>query len=249
MQVVVEGHRIAYKITGSGPTIVLLPGLLQAAADWHRTGYVDALSGDHRVITVDPLGFGASDKPHDPAAYTFDARVDHLLAVLDAEQVDQAVMWGYSFGGMQVEAFTLREPDRVTAAILGGTIAGLGAQDRRNIAEPTIETFRSNDWDRVFATVGAPFAEDLRPMLRDRNDLLAVAASSEGSWQPFSAEGRTVAIPMLNYVGEREPWFSVALAVAEDRGLTFAMIEDADHGRAFWDSEAVVPRVSRFIEG
>lgn len=248
MQVVVGGHRIAYETTGSGPTIVLVPGLLQAAADWHRTGYVAALSGDHRVVTVDPLGFGTSDKPHDPAAYTFDARVDHLLAVLDAEQVEQAIMWGYSFGGMQVEAFTLREPDRVSAAILGGTLAGLSAQDRRNIAEPEIETFRANDWDRVFATVGAVFAEELRPMLRERNDLLAVAASWEGSWQPFSAEGRTVAVPMLNYVGEKETWYPVALAVAEDRGLTFETILDADHGRAFLDTDAVVPRVRTFLE-
>jgi hypothetical protein len=53
---------------------------------------------------------------------------------------------------------------------------------------------------------------------------------------------------MLNYVGEKESWYPVAVAVAEQRGLAFETIEAADHGRAFWDREAVVPRVSRFVE-
>jgi pimeloyl-ACP methyl ester carboxylesterase len=248
MDVIVGGHRIEYQAAGEGSVVVLVSGLFQAAQDWWDAGYVEALRQDHRVVTVDPLGFGGSDKPHDPGAYTFDARTDHLLAVLDAEKVERAVMWGYSFGAMQVEAFATREPDRVEALVLGGSLAGLGADDRRSIFEPAIDTLRSGDWDVVFATIAPSFAEEFRPAVRDRNDLLAVAASHEGSWKPFSAEGRPVDVPVLNYVGTLEPWFAVAYAVAEERGIDFEAVEGADHGGAFREVETVLPVVRRFLD-
>jgi pimeloyl-ACP methyl ester carboxylesterase len=248
MEVTSGGHRIAYEVAGEGPTIVLVAGVFQAVSDWTRCGYVDALSRDHRVITVDPLGFGRSDKPHDPAAYGFDARVDHLLTVLDKEEVERAVVWGYSFGGMQVEAFAQREPSRVEAVIMGGTLACLSALDRRNIFEPNVQTVRSGDWELLFSTLASGFSEEIRAEVRERNDLLATAASYEGSWLPFSAEGRVVESKVLNYVGTTESWFEVALAIAEASGLTFEPIADADHGLAFRNLEAVLSVVNPFLE-
>jgi pimeloyl-ACP methyl ester carboxylesterase len=250
MEVTSGGHRIAYEVEGDGPTIVLASGVYQAASDWTRCGYVDALSRDHRIIAVDPLGFGRSDKPHDPAAYGFDSRVDHLLAVLDAEEVERAVMWGYSFGGMQVEAFAQREPSRVEALVMGGTLAGLSSADRRNIFEPDVETLRSGEWEVLFATTAAgSFPDDMRAELQRRNDLLAIAASHEGTWLPFSAEGREVDSRVLNYVGSLESWFSVAFAIAEAMGLDFEAIDDAEHGLAFRDVEAVLAVVKPFLDG
>ena len=248
MHVTSGGHRIEYECAGEGSVVVLVSGAFQAAEDWWDVGYVEDLRQDHRVITVDPLGFGRSDKPHDPGAYTFDARVDHLLAVLDAEGIDRAAMWGYSFGAMQVEAFGAREPDRVDAIVLGGTLIGLGADDRRTIFEPAIDTLRSGDWDLVFATLATAFAEEFRPTVRNRNDLLAVAASHQGSWGSFSAEGRPVDVPVLNYVGTLEPWFTVAYAVAEERGIDFAEVEGADHRGAFRKVDTVLPVVRRFLD-
>jgi pimeloyl-ACP methyl ester carboxylesterase len=250
MELTAGGHRIAYDVAGDGPTIVLVSGVYQAASDWTRCGYVDALSGDHRVITVDPLGFGWSDKPHDPEVYGFDARVDHLLAVLDAEDVERAVMWGYSFGAMQVEAFAQREPSRVEALVMGGMLAGLSAEDRRNIFEPDVATLRSGDWERLFTTTAAgAFPEEMRAELRDRNDLLAIAASHQGTWLPFSAEGRAVESRVLNYVGSLEPWFEIALAIAKQRGLSFESIPDAEHGLAFRELDAVLGVVNPFLDG
>jgi pimeloyl-ACP methyl ester carboxylesterase len=64
-----SGVRIHYEIEGSGQPLVLHHGSFASGADWGDLGYVDALKREHLLILMDARGHGASDKPHDPAAY------------------------------------------------------------------------------------------------------------------------------------------------------------------------------------
>ncbi len=66
-----RGYTISYEDAGVGPVIMLIPGATMSAADWRDAGYVDRLASTHRVLSVDPLGNGQSDKPHDPDAYAW----------------------------------------------------------------------------------------------------------------------------------------------------------------------------------
>jgi len=93
-----RGFKISYDDAGQGPVIVLIPGLTMSAADWRDAGYVDQLAVSHRVLSVDPLGNGVSDKPHDPGAYAYPAVAADVVAVMDAAGVDRATVWGYSRG-------------------------------------------------------------------------------------------------------------------------------------------------------
>jgi pimeloyl-ACP methyl ester carboxylesterase len=63
-----RGYRISYDDAGAGPVILLIPGSTMSAGDWRDAGYVDLLATTHRVLSVDPLGLGLSDKPHDADA-------------------------------------------------------------------------------------------------------------------------------------------------------------------------------------
>jgi pimeloyl-ACP methyl ester carboxylesterase len=49
-----------------------------------------------RVIAIDRLGHGESDKPHGPALYVEDVIGSNIVAVLTAERVDRALVWGFS---------------------------------------------------------------------------------------------------------------------------------------------------------
>lgn len=80
----------------SGEVLLLVHGVLQSAARWAEMGYLDALSDDRRVIAVDLLGHGASDKPVDPAHYDLDGQLADLMAVLDTEGATTFDVWGYS---------------------------------------------------------------------------------------------------------------------------------------------------------
>ena len=63
MRVMSRRWSISYSVTGSGPGLLLVPGFSQWAGQWAEAGYVDALSHRYRVVVVDPLGHGDSDKP------------------------------------------------------------------------------------------------------------------------------------------------------------------------------------------
>ena len=79
-----QGIRIHYQVEGSGPPLVLQHGFFWSVEGWYRVGYVDALRTSYRLILVDARGHGASDKPHDDAAYSLPQHVADIVAVLDA---------------------------------------------------------------------------------------------------------------------------------------------------------------------
>ena len=97
----VHGHRIAYSTVGEGPPLLLIPGNSMNSERWVECGYVDALSPQHQLILVDPLGHGESDKVADRAAYTRAHLTDHLLAVLDRAAWLGAVENGRPFRGFE----------------------------------------------------------------------------------------------------------------------------------------------------
>jgi pimeloyl-ACP methyl ester carboxylesterase len=115
-----RGQRIAFEITGDGPVVLLQHGLLSRRRSWHDNGFVAGLARELRVVTVDSLGHGDSDKPADPAAYRREARADDLAAVLDAVEAERAHLVGYSMGGWMATAFAARHPARLRSLTLGG---------------------------------------------------------------------------------------------------------------------------------
>ena len=94
----VDGFRVAYDVTGSGPAVTLLSGFMMDRDTWRAAGYVAQLASRFTVVSVDPLGHGESDRPHDPAAYADDRLVEHVVAVLDAEDIASTMIWGFSRG-------------------------------------------------------------------------------------------------------------------------------------------------------
>jgi pimeloyl-ACP methyl ester carboxylesterase len=76
-----DGVRIYYEREGSGPPLVLHAGFMQRLQHWQDFGgFVAALKDDYDLIRLDPRGHGGSDKPRDPAQYTYDRRVADVLA-------------------------------------------------------------------------------------------------------------------------------------------------------------------------
>jgi pimeloyl-ACP methyl ester carboxylesterase len=92
-----RAHRIAYRRRGRGPTVLLLHGFPTWSYDYAA---VEAeLASDHDVITLDFLGYGASDKPRGyrySVAESADT-VEDLLAHLDVHEVRLVI---HDYGGI-----------------------------------------------------------------------------------------------------------------------------------------------------
>ncbi|GIF67627.1 hypothetical protein Ais01nite_56620 [Asanoa ishikariensis] len=121
-----DGVRIGYEVFDPGdpeaPTVVLLPAW-SIVDSRHWKAQVPYLSREFRVITIDPPGNGRSDRPTDPAAYSDDAHLGYLIAVLDAVEADRVVLVGLSRGGWWSLVGAARHPDRVLGAVAIAPVA------------------------------------------------------------------------------------------------------------------------------
>ena len=115
-----NGVRIIYDVVGRGRPLILLHGWCCDRSWWTEPGYVDELRRDHLLINVDLRGHGASDKPHEPAAYRADTLTSDVLAVADAEGLDRFAVWGQSYGGWIAWMTSDAVPERVPAIVTTG---------------------------------------------------------------------------------------------------------------------------------
>jgi pimeloyl-ACP methyl ester carboxylesterase len=114
------GTTIHYEASGQGPAIVFLHSFL---CDGRMFAHqVAALRRRWRVINVDLRGHGRSGPALTPV--TFYDFAEDVIAVLDAEGIEEAVWAGLSMGGFTALRAALTRPQRVAALVLMDTDAG-----------------------------------------------------------------------------------------------------------------------------
>jgi pimeloyl-ACP methyl ester carboxylesterase len=91
------GQRLAYRIHGEGPPTILTPGLLLSQKMQTPLARGLAKRGN-RVITLDPLGHGASDRPRQMWRYSISEFAKQVIALMDHLELEQAVIGGTSLG-------------------------------------------------------------------------------------------------------------------------------------------------------
>jgi pimeloyl-ACP methyl ester carboxylesterase len=110
----VFGQKICYYDLGAGPPLILIHGVGGDADEWAFC--MKELSSSNRVIALDLLGFGRSDKPL--ICYTIDGFVEVLEGLLDRLAIKRTSLVGASLGGWVAAAFALRFPERIDRLIL-----------------------------------------------------------------------------------------------------------------------------------
>lgn len=113
-----KSFRLHFEEYGEGPrTIVLLHALLLDAGI--NRGLARSLAArGHRVILLDLLGHGRSDKPRKAGHHRMDLYADQVLALLDQQGIAEAVVGGVSLGADVALMFGHRHPERTRALIL-----------------------------------------------------------------------------------------------------------------------------------
>jgi pimeloyl-ACP methyl ester carboxylesterase len=112
--VTVFGARLHYVDAGSGSVVVLLHGLADDVGVWESV--MPALAERHRVIALDQIGFGRSDKPL--LSYRAGTFVDFLDGFLNELKIDRASLVGNSLGGWIAANFALAHPERIDRLVL-----------------------------------------------------------------------------------------------------------------------------------
>jgi pimeloyl-ACP methyl ester carboxylesterase len=245
-----DGTRIAYEVTGTGPALLLLHGGGQTRRSWNERGYVEPLSKQFTVITVDLRGNGDSDKPRGADAYALDRVLADLLAVADAAKAPRFVLWGFGHGAT-IGRYLAARSDRVIASVLVGATMGPPVV---GIVKDAIVGMREKWMPLVLAQQKG--ALDLKPLSDgDRAawaNGVAVNAVSLGSLVDYPAlEPSEIKVPTLWLVGATDDDSRKNAAEYEGKlqgtKVTFAELEGMSYSDSFSRSEQVLAKVRPFL--
>lgn len=133
-----DGATIAYTAEGSGPALVMHPGLSMPGGSLPRCATDPLVAAGHTLITIDPRDTGGSTR-YDPATidpgavlagdfstvpYTLHDMAGDMLAVLDDVGHGSATWIGYSLGGHVVRCVQAIAPERVDGLVYIETTPG-----------------------------------------------------------------------------------------------------------------------------
>ena len=107
------------------PALLLIHGYTASMRWWD--GVVPALARDHRVIRVDLLGHGGSEKPRD--GYSMEQQADLVAQAMRRLGIRRAAVVGHSMGGAVATALAERHRGRVSRVMVIGTPPGKGNWD------------------------------------------------------------------------------------------------------------------------
>jgi pimeloyl-ACP methyl ester carboxylesterase len=131
----VQGARMRCLITGNGPSLLLLHGLLGTADAWGPAS--QRLAGGSTVYIPDALGIGGSDRvPGLDVSLT--ATAHRLIELMDAKGIERADIVGTSHGGAVALMLAAFYPERVRSLVLHAP-----ANPFSDIADPLIRFYRT----------------------------------------------------------------------------------------------------------
>src|SRR5271155_819978 len=133
-----EGQRVCYTEFGGGPAamtasgvrattaksspacgrpLILLHGLL-LSQEMHRPLAEDLAARGNRVITLDLIGHGRSERPRDMWRYSMATYGEQVVALMDHLQIEQAVVMGTSLGANAALEIAAHSPQRLQGMVI-----------------------------------------------------------------------------------------------------------------------------------
>jgi 2-succinyl-6-hydroxy-2,4-cyclohexadiene-1-carboxylate synthase len=121
---------IGYPIwrTGVGAPLLMLHGFTGSHKTWHR--FVDCLSANHLVATLDLPGHGTSVAPVGQD-WTFETVINDLAWIIESQFGGEADILGYSMGGRIALALAAAHPARVRRLIVESASPGIADEQER----------------------------------------------------------------------------------------------------------------------
>lgn len=109
--------RVAARVKGEGPGVLLVHGIPGSAAVWGRVSQ-DLVDAGFRVLAPDLLGFGASARPAGVEGLWLEAQVEALAELLGALQDEPVIAVGHDFGAPVSVILAHRRPRSVSGLVL-----------------------------------------------------------------------------------------------------------------------------------
>jgi pimeloyl-ACP methyl ester carboxylesterase len=111
---VYKNKKVAYRVKGSGKSIVLLHGFMESMKIWNA--YTDNLSNKYQVVTIDLPGFGKSECFS--SIHTMEFMAGIVNKILNKLLIKKCVMVGHSMGGYIALAFAEKFAGKIRGLVI-----------------------------------------------------------------------------------------------------------------------------------
>lgn len=225
---------------GAGRPVILLHGIASSSATFDLV--VPLLRDNHRVISIDLLGFGQSPAPA-TASYTLEAHVVAVARTIRSLKLSgRATLVGHSLGSLIAARYAAENPSALSHLILVSPPVYLPG---KTVLDP-LERFQMEAYrmlqnymrtNRVFTEAAARAASLLVPMKGGlevtQKNWRAISLSLENCIETQTAvtDLAQVKIPVDAIWGTRDPFMAPAgLRIIERmRGVASTKVDGADH--------------------
>lgn len=262
----VDGGTFAYRDLGPRSVVpVIFLNHLAAVLDNWDPRVVDGIASQHRVITFDNRGVGASDGSAPSSINEMATDAVAFIRALGFEQVD---LLGFSMGGFVAQVIAKEHPELVRRVILAGTgpaggeginkVTGLTYLD---MAKGAV-TFRDAKYYLFFTdsangrSAARAFLERLKERTENRDEAISIASFRAhlkairdwGNQPPSDLSG--ISQPVFVANGDHDRMVPTRNSAELARRLPNAKLTiypDAGHGGIFQHHESFVPAALDFL--
>ena len=217
---------IAYKMSGNGEPILLISGGSADKNAWDPS-FISDLSSNHTVIVFDNRGVGNTTIGSQP--YTIEQLANDTAGLLDALEIQNANVLGYSLGSYIAQQLTITNPEKVNRLILAG--ASCGGKDSMP-KPPAFLEFQSEIVNKISNNVS---------ISQEENRALTVASLGEG-WIRLHPES-------LENVPEGQGFFASISPEAQEGQKNIGHIWEATDWDGVCDELARIAKPTLVITG
>jgi pimeloyl-ACP methyl ester carboxylesterase len=255
-----------------GSSIVLIHGYTGSLNWWGRLAPL--LTADHRVIRVELLGHGGSDKPTE--GYSMENQANAIAEALSELGVSGATVVGHSLGGTVATALAEQSPELATRVVIVdqapddtfadrsftqrlGYVPVIGqAMERLVQIAPSSEV--REQYEDAFApdfNIASGFenpdqvVDDLRAMTYSAFDKVADAEGDYTDERPLDERLSALEMPLLVIFGAEDQTYDADAALERYRDIPGAgteLIDKAGHSPQVEKPDQLAPLILAFAE-
>jgi pimeloyl-ACP methyl ester carboxylesterase len=257
--------RIAYSDTGSGPLVVLVPGMGDTRDTWRDLAA--GLRETHRVVTTDLRGHGESDTTF--TRHGDDATGEDVIALIEHLDAGPAVLVGNSMGGSAVVWAAARRTDLVAGLVLVSPfLADVGGAVAKAVTAAAFRVLFARPWGawawaRYYA--GPLNRGRHATWLPEHVEQVAAALRRPGGLRSFrdlvlqldhgvvDAVADRVSAPAVILIGDKDPDYRDPAAALASMGARLdartVLVPDAAHYAQHQAPEAVLAAATELLAG
>jgi len=195
-----RSHELRIRSQGRGtPAFVCLHGLVDALEIWDPLA--PGLAARGSLLRVDQRGHGNSGAP--PGPYTREDLAADVTGILDARNLESAILVGHSMGGIVSMATALLYPERVAGLVLLGTASHCNERTARWYERIAA----AGEADGLAGLARAIYGRDSKKQIRGDAQGIAHVTRTLKSLHadPLTPKLATISCPVLLVVGENDP--------------------------------------------